>query len=263
MKNKYFNLSPVSSTKPQKYPVSSMVTRASRRPLVVGAAVASGLGLMLGAGCTVPLEEEPNICVVGDAMCRDTGTLVFCDENHVRQVVNCDDFCVANYGVDYVSHGCNAENADNRCQCDYDQIDGMIAQCYPDEIYCQDAEYITYCDMNSGYGEDLGTPATVTCNEYCRLTLGPGYVSYQGCTADSTEDLCNCEYDIIDGDIAECAPSDILCMDGGQIAICNASYYYDYFNCADKCVTDLGEGAISTGCDAAAAENPCECVIPE
>jgi len=262
MNNKYFNLRPVTSTETPKYPVKSALARGPRKSMAVGVAVASGLGLMLGAGCTVPLEEDPNVCTVGDAMCRDAGTLVFCDENHVRQVVNCEDFCVANYGVDYISHGCNAENADNRCQCDYDQIDGMIAQCYPDEIYCQDAEYITYCDMNSGYA-DFGTPATVTCNEYCQLTLGPGYVSYQGCTADSTEDLCNCVYDIIDGDIAECSPADILCMDGGQVAICNASYYYDYFACADKCITDLGEGAISQGCDPVAAENPCQCVIPE
>jgi hypothetical protein len=262
MKSKYFSLRPVSSVQTPKYPVKSSLVHTPGR-LAVGAAVASGLGLLLGAGCTVPLEENPDVCTTGDAMCRDVDTLVFCDENHVRQVVDCNDYCVANYGVDWTSHGCSAENADNRCQCDYDQIDGMIAQCYPDEIYCQDEEYITYCDMTQGYGDFTGTPATLTCDQYCKTTLGPDYSSYLGCTADNTGNLCNCEYDMIDGDIAECVPSDILCMDGGQVAICNDSYYYDYFNCTDKCVTDQGEGAISLGCDPAVTEDPCQCVIPE
>jgi hypothetical protein len=231
--------------------------------MTVGTALASGLGLLLGAGCTVAFEENPEVCTTGDAMCRDVDTLVFCDENHVRRVVNCDDYCVANYGEGFVSHGCNAANTDNRCQCDYDGLDGMIAQCYADELFCQGTESITYCDLEGGYDEFTGTPRTVTCDAYCKLTLGPDYSSYLGCSEEDPENLCQCEYDILLGDIAECVPSDLLCLDDGRIAICTDSYYYEYFNCSEKCVEDLGQGAISMGCDAAAAENPCECVMPE
>ncbi len=263
MKKKHFSLSPVTAAEPPRYPVKSALSRAPRGPLTLGTALTAGAGLLLGAGCTVAFEENPDACTEGDAMCRNTDTLVFCDENHVRQVVNCNDYCVAHYGADYVSHGCNAENTDNRCQCDYDGLDGMIAQCYPDELFCSDAEYITYCDMEESYDPYMGTPRTVTCDAYCKATMGPDYSSYLGCTADNPENPCNCEYDMIDGDIAECMPSDLLCLEDGRVAICTDSYYYEYFVCSDKCVIELGEGAISLGCDATLPEDPCRCVMPE
>lgn len=263
MKKKYFSLSPVTAAEAPRYPVKSAVHRALRRPLMLGTAITAGAALFAGAGCTVAFEENPEVCTVGDAMCRDSDTLVFCDENHVRQVIDCDDYCVANHGEDWKSFGCNAANTDNRCQCDYDGLDGMIAQCYPEEIYCQDAEFITYCDLENGYDPYTGTPRTVTCDTYCKETMGPYYSSYLGCTPENPENLCNCEYDMIDGDIAECTPSQLLCLDDGRVAICTDSYYYEYFVCSEKCVDELGEGAISLGCDATDATDPCICVMPE
>lgn len=230
--------------------------RALVLPLLAGAAG------MAASGCTVTFQENNDVCTPGDAMCRDAATLVTCDENHVRQIIDCNEYCVTHYGENYKSYGCNADSAANPCACDYDQLDGMIAQCEPDEIYCIDQENIHYCDMSAGM-ENWGTPAQASCNEYCRTVYGPDFVSKGGCTGEDPENPCNCDYDVLDGDIAECLPSEILCIDNGNVAICNDSYFYDYFNCADKCVADFGNGSTSEGCDAANPQNPCLCTQPE
>lgn len=247
----FFHLQPVRTAPDPRYPSRS---RLMLRLLATGAAG-------LASACTVSFEENENACTPGDAMCRDAQTLVLCDENHVRNVIDCNAYCVANYGENYRSYGCDAASAENPCACDYDQIDGMIAQCQPDEIYCIDAERIHYCDMSAGM-EEWGIPAEATCNDYCKNVYGPDYYSAGGCTGEVPDNPCNC-YDMLDGDIAQCQPSEILCLDGGQVAICNDLQTYDYFQCSDKCVADFGEGAVSQGCDAADAANPCQCVIPE
>ncbi len=250
MRKQFFTFRPVTSGSPPKYP--------SRNAAV---ALASGFGLLLGAGCQVALEENPDTCTAGDAVCENASTLVLCDENLVRQVINCDDYCVANFGTEWVSHGCDAGVSDNQCQCEYDILDGGIGACTPEEIYCNDAQSITYCELPAG--DTWGTPVTVTCDEYCHLTLGPEYSSPLGCDANLTENLCQCEYDILDGAVAQCNPGELECIGDSQLGLCNEFYTFDYILCADKCVADLGEGAISLSCDATDPTDPCNCVIPE
>ena len=258
MKNKSFILQPVSGFPAPGYPSKSSFSSA----LKISAALASGVGVLVGFGCTVAFEENPDLCETGEAMCRDAATLVVCDENHVRQVINCAQYCISEYNQDSTSHGCNTANVDNMCQCDNGIIDGMIAQCYPDEIACSGPDNITYCDVSEG--EYTGIPKTVSCSTYCRDVFGWDYYSYQGCTEDDPENLCNCEYDIIDGDMPECMPSELRCLDDGtRVAICNESNFFDYFECNEKCEMDLGEGAISLGCVEDDTEDPCKCVIPE
>jgi len=249
MKKHAFTLNPVTSGSAPKYP--------SKKATV---ALASGLGLLLG-GCQVAMEENPDACTAGEVMCQSSDILVQCDRNAVEHVINCDDYCVAQYGPEWVSYGCNAALPENHCQCNYDILDGEIASCTPEELYCADTASITYCDVPEG--ETWGTPLTVTCTEYCRLTLGPDYSSYEGCNADNPENLCSCVYDVLDGGIAQCTPGELQCLDDGQLATCNADSSFDYVLCSDKCLADLGEGAISLSCDATDAEDPCTCIVPE
>lgn len=250
MKKQTFALSPVSTSPAPKYP--------SRKATI---ALASGFGLLLGAGCQVALEENPDACTAGEAECRDAGTLVQCDRDAVQHIIDCNDYCVANHGAGWVSYGCDADSSNDPCQCVYDILDGGIGACEPGDLYCSDDQSVTYCDAAEGVV--WGTPVTVTCDEYCHLTLGPDYSSWLGCDANQTDDICQCEYDIMDGVVAECEPGDLMCLDDGQLAVCSEYYSYDYIPCSDKCVADLGEGAISLSCDAADAEDPCNCVIPE
>ncbi|PKN46121.1 MAG: hypothetical protein CVU59_07010 [Deltaproteobacteria bacterium HGW-Deltaproteobacteria-17] len=249
MNKRTFTLNPVSSNPVLRYP--------SRKTTV---AVASGLGLLLG-GCQVALEENPDACTPGEAMCRDAATLVQCDRDAVHHVIDCNDFCVASRGPEWVSYGCNAADSDDPCQCEYDILDGGIGACEPGDLYCSGDQGVTYCDAVEG--DVWGTPVTVTCDEYCHLTFGPDYSSLLGCDAGLPDNICQCEYDIMDGMVAECEPGDLMCLDDGQLAICSDYYSYDYIPCSDKCVADLGEGAISLSCDATDAADPCTCVIPE
>lgn len=252
MKPTFFHLTPVRHSSEPHYP--------KRIQLMMHLAAVSATGLTVSA-CTVSFQENQNVCTPGEAMCQDSDTLVMCDDNHVRHVIDCNTYCVANYGENYVSDGCNASNKENPCACNYNQIEGFIAQCQPNEIYCVDGEHIHYCDMSLGM-ENWGTPAETTCTEYCKAVYGPHSKSVGGCTEEDPENPCNC-YDLLDGDVAQCQPSEILCIDEGQVAICNDLMTYDYFQCDEKCVADFGEGAISQGCDVSRVDNPCQCVIPE
>ncbi len=254
MKKTAFTLSPVTVTETPAYP-------SRRRVLALASGVAAGAaGLLLNAGCQVALEQNPDACEPGETTCQDGATLVQCDRNSVRRIIDCHDYCVAEHGPDWSSRGCTPGGPDP-CQCVYDIIDGEIAMCTPDELYCADDWNVTFCDVPEG--ETWGTPDTISCAAYCQRTRGTNWTSFNGCDAALGEYLCQCAEDIIDGGIAMCTPDELRCLGDGELAICNDESFFDYYFCGDVCVTELGEGAISLGCDDTDAQDPCLCVIPE
>ncbi len=220
---------------------------------MVGLAMTSGV--LLGS-CHVALQQNSDVCTPGDAVCRNSDVLVRCDDNHVREIINCADFCVANYGPDYVSRGCDSTKPDNPCNCKYDAIDGMIAECYPNERWCAGPDSITWCNTDNN---EWGHLETINCSQYCHLTYGPDYYSWEGCDDQNAENPCQCVYDIIDGMFAECLPGEVECAGNGQLAVCTESYYFEYRNCADVCVETRGEGSVSEGCSDDSQDNPCLC----
>jgi hypothetical protein len=253
MKKSAFTLSPVTVTDTPAYPSRSRV-------LALTSGMAATAGLLLSAGCQVALEENPDACDPGETTCQDGATLVQCDRNAVPRIIDCNDYCVTENGPGWISRGCTPGGPDP-CMCVYDIIDGEIAMCTPDELYCADDWNVTFCDVPEG--ETWGTPDTISCHAYCQRTRGTDWTSFNGCDASLGEYLCQCAEDIIDGGIAMCTPDELRCLGDGELAICNDESFFDYYFCGDVCVTELGEGAISLGCDDTDAADPCLCVIPE
>ncbi|MFC1655015.1 hypothetical protein ACFL2F_04340 [Myxococcota bacterium] len=99
------------------------------------------------------------------------------------------------------------------------------------------------------------------CEDFCNDTYG--YDAYSKGCDDQAAEPCQCEYDIIDGDIGECTPGDIECVDEWTLATCDDNgWHWTRQNCNDYCREQFGEYSHSFGCSAE-AENPCMCDIAE
>lgn len=119
--------------------------------------------------------------------------------------------------------------------------------CEGDEVQCVDSWTPEVCVD--------GRFEAIDCGVYCTETFGWEYWS-MGCDAEA-DDPCMCEYDVMDGAAPYCEPGDVFCLSENTVEICN-DYYPETYNCADYCVEQLGEGAISYGCNEI-AEDPCQC----
>ena len=64
--------------------------------------------------------------------------------------------------------------------------------------------------------------------------------------------------DIIQGDIAECTPGDIFCMDSQTLMTCNNGYSYDQTDCDAYCQATYGSQSYTLGCDVNVWD-PCNC----
>ncbi len=198
-----------------------------------------------------PPGPDPE-CDAGALACED-GVLQVCDDDGMGWTGQaCEDYCREMYGADYWSTGCDAQ-AEDPCQCQYDIIDGDIAECTPGDFYCNGDGNVSICN------DDHWSWSIHECNDYCRETYGADFVSY-GCS-DDAEAPCLCDYDMIDGVWAGCEPGEIYCQDDETLMTCNEEdrYSYDEHDCAEYCVEVYGEDYYSNGCDASDADNPCGC----
>jgi hypothetical protein len=147
--------------------------------------------------------------------------------------------------------GCDAQSPDP-CLCEYGIIDGDMAYlCLPEERMCQDDRTVAFCEA----GEFIPQ----SCDEYCRDTLGPMAYS-MGCD-DQAEDPCQCEYDMVEGEMgAVCFPSSVICVDDDTVNICDdVGESISTVSCQEHCEGELGAGASSPGCDPSAGDDPCQC----
>lgn len=135
-------------------------------------------------------------CTPGQIACWDDDTLATCNsDSYSWSEQSCNDYCVEVYGVDYHSNGCNAQ-AEDPCQCEYDIIEGIWVECTPGEFSCVDDDTASVCSADYYGWED------VDCNDYCSDNFGDDYFS-TGCKADNSQDnICGCEYGLVDGEPA-------------------------------------------------------------
>ncbi|MBN2724995.1 MAG: hypothetical protein JXR95_13075 [Deltaproteobacteria bacterium] len=222
------------------------------RKVFSGLIGALSLGVV-ATGCNVLFEEK--VCEVEGARCDTASVTEICVENEEPRYVDCWDYC-DDGSAPLLSAECNPD-AENPCYCEYDILDGMVETCDPGDFMCTGDDSIKYCVTET---EDFGYYDYRQCNDYCASVYGIGYISYQGCTDENTENPCNCEFEIIDGDMPICTPGDFLCPDEESVAICTESGYdYTYTDCDIKCVEDFGEGSVSGGCTTDDPTNPCNC----
>lgn len=267
MNNDFFQVKPVTSYDGARYPsayagASDGEMEETHHPLTLLLALVLVLGLMVGLiGCYqrsdyVPETPEPDggpgdggpdpDCDDGEVRCHDGRTVQRCqDEEWTSQ--SCDDYCRDNYGPDAYSEGCDAEAADP-CQCQYDIIGGVVAECEPGDIMCQDEGTLLVCEGGYDY-------VTYNCHERCREEHGPEWSS-AGCDTDA-DDPCQCFYDVLEGDAPVCTPGDMYCRDDGTIMICEDDMLVSR-SCDDLCREEHGEGWSSAGCDVE-ADDPCQC----
>ncbi len=204
-------------------------------------------------------------CQPGDLMCvEDNGTLAICTDEYYFEYVDCDTYCVEEYGPDFISMGCNVE-ADEPCQCEYGVLPGEPVECFVGEEGCLNATDLTRCipygdeDPADHEGEP-GYMESITCDDYCAETYGPDWYSPLGCQEDDPDEngeLCNCEYGIIDGDIAECYVGEEQCISGTDLLRCvpfsegSETGYPESIDCNDYCAETYGLDWYSAlGCQA-------------
>jgi hypothetical protein len=121
-------------------------------------------------------------------------------------------------------------------------------------VTCPEYNIARVCDDN--HLEEI-----IDCSVWCLQNYGSEY-TFTGCSQNSAEEPCFCEYDIILGVEAECTPGDLYCS-SEKIYICeDLSGYNDYvgYDCNDYCIETFGSYSSSTGqCNMDDSTNPCEC----
>jgi hypothetical protein len=191
-------------------------------------------------------------CDPDELWCDEDGNVVQCvDYDYVTR--DCDEVCAELLGPGGVSFGCDGADAENPCLCDYDILEGEPAVCEPSSITCLDEATLGVC--NGEWYEPVG------CADLCVEELGPAGISL-GCDTADAENPCLCDYDLLDGDVAYCDPSSLVCLDDTTLGVCNGEVY-EPRPCADVCVEALGPGATTGGCNAASGDDPCQCSTPE
>ncbi|MBN2497603.1 MAG: hypothetical protein JXR96_23625 [Deltaproteobacteria bacterium] len=148
--------------------------------------------------------------------------------------------------ADYRSNYCTV---DNRGQEICGGSPGPDGDCLPGSVRCEGST-VLFCDPD---GESW---TGFDCDAYCRETLGPEAYSL-GCSADA-EDPCQCRYDIIIGEMVECTPGDLRCLDDDTLQVCEDYWWATSRDCDDYCREMYGEWSFSRGCDSEAAD-PCQC----
>lgn len=130
------------------------------------------------------IAGEMALCTPGDIMCFDDRTVGLCDVSYGDFVPqDCNEYCVATYGYDYYSLGCDATAADP-CRCEYGMTDGGVAACEPGDVICLDEATLGVCDDSWSY-------APFDCDARCVEQHGAGATS-AGCDA-AVADPCQCE----------------------------------------------------------------------
>jgi hypothetical protein len=196
-------------------------------------------------------EYDIGECEPGDVACENDYTVSFCGEDETWSHQDCYEYCQENFGWDYWSWGCDAQ-AEDPCQCQYDIIEGIIAECTPGEFYCGDEQTAWVC-FEEGFEFEA-----MYCEEYCHERFGE-YVSSGGCY-DQADVPCKC-YDIVDGDVAECTPGDLMwCTDGTTARVCGEDgWEWTYQDCSLHCLINYGHGSQSGGCNEDNGDNFCSC----
>jgi hypothetical protein len=205
-------------------------------------------------GNCVPPDDDDDECVPGTIYCVDNDNFMSCnDTGDGWESTTCETYCLETMSEsDFPSwRGCDAAS-DDPCQCDI--VDGGLPFCSPGEMECLDEYTLSTCDENISW-------VVTDCNQYCQETAEePGMGWSMGCDVNA-EDPCQCEYDIIMGEMFMCTPGDIWCQDQETVAICNDdSFSWSEVGCYDYCVENFGEDYYPTGCDIAnEADNICGC----
>jgi len=274
-----FEVKPVASYEGPRYPAGERAVpeaplEEKHHPLTLLLAMVMAMGISLGMiGCygrsnytpdspTPPTPDGgpdggggdggdgglPPGCDEGELQCFDGGELGLCEDGEWRRE-SCEDICNASGGIDAYSAGCDA-TAEDPCLCMYDIVDGIEVACGPADTHCADDWTLATCDEYGGY-------TSVDCNTYCSDTNGPDWYS-MGCDT-AAEDPCQCQYGIVDGEMAMCGPGEVYCHDESTVAICDETGWdYRIATCDEYCVELHGEGFTSPGCDDS-AEEPCQC----
>jgi hypothetical protein len=186
-------------------------------------------------------------CYPGDVYCADASTLVECGDDGIPTSVDCEAECDARYSDPMASSaGCDAAAADP-CQCQYDIVAGVAPVCTPGDVVCEDGDVLLRCDANYNQTRQ-------DCDETC---AAQGGISL-GCDA-AAEDPCQCEYDIVLGEMAVCTPGDVICLDEATAGVCEDGVNYDPVPCEAFCQQLHGEDYTSIGCDAQDPNNLCGC----
>ena len=209
------------------------------------------------------------ICTLGESHCDEQDNLYVCEslsEGYVKYF--CENYCVEEFGADYVSYGCDAQDTQNPCQCEYGIIEGEPIECYVGEDQCADDYNLNRCTPydDSDPADHQGEPGyyqSMSCNDWCYETYGYDYYSL-GCYEGGTE-LCNCEYGATDGVMPQCFPGEMYCEPNGMLSLCEGEDYYGYWSmqsCNDICAA-VDPSYTSGGCDTNESENPCLCGEPD
>jgi len=136
-------------------------------------------------------------------------------------------------------------------------VDGVAVECYPGDLQCGSANEILVCSSEDGYEHW----EAVNCDDYCHENYGWNYSPWGECTPENTDNMCQCEYDIIDGGIGYCDVDDFYCGDENTINVCNDSGT-DFVNitCDEYCAAEWGSDMfMSSGTCDDGAEDPCGC----
>jgi hypothetical protein len=153
--------------------------------------------------------------------------------------------CFSDYKTDACAMGLLPRDENGNCVPPDPEDD-----CQPGVLFCDDGTLMS-CNQD---GPGWSSP---DCDAYCQETLDPMSTS-RGCDA-GADDPCQCEYDIIDGDVAVCEPGDLMCTDAYTLATCvDWNWVWEEQDCHEYCRDLLGPDAYSIGCDAL-AEDPCQC----
>ncbi len=70
------------------------------------------------------VDGDPPMCTPGDVYCADEDTAMICNDDYYYEAIECDAYCVEQYGSDAYAVGCDADEEDP-CLCDYGPVDGM------------------------------------------------------------------------------------------------------------------------------------------
>ncbi len=141
-------------------------------------------------------------CYPEDKQCKDSNTLLVCNDDFYYEEISCEDYCAQEFGPEYFSWGCDIE-AEDPCQCEYGMTPGIIASCTPGEVYCPSLQHVAICEAG------MDAHMIFTCEEYCVRYFGEDAYPTEACDETNSSNVCSCETGMIDGDMARVLPSDL------------------------------------------------------
>jgi hypothetical protein len=276
MKNE-FKVRPVSTYSGARYPSTWYKSppdeeeQTKHHPLHILLALVLVMGLAIGViGCFAEYKSDPcalgllpknpngscdppdpdDECIGGLNWCDNLILYTCKDDGSGWTNLDCNAYCEETLGFGGYAVGCDIQE-DVPCQCEYDIIAGEMTECTPGDIVCKDEITLATCDQHGMTWNEQN------CHDFCTATHGHNYYS-RGCDMQA-EEPCQCEYDIIEGDMPACTPGDIQCVDESTMATCDENGW-DWVtkNCEEYCNETYGIDAYSLGCDAQ-AEEPCQC----